>query len=254
MVTSLGAYPTFNYHVAGFGGVLHTVPYREDREDLEALAEAVRETGAPLVYLANPDNPMGTWHNAAAVQSFIAAIPEATVIVLDEAYVQFAPNGVDFPVDTNDPRVIRMRTFSKAYGMAGARVGYALAAREVVGGLNRIRNHFGVNRLAQAGALASLDDDPFLEQVVASVDEGRREYYELARRLNLGYLPSATNFVTIDVGGLERARELLSQLQEHDIFIRMPGVAPLNRCVRITVGTPSERTVFAKVFAQLITG
>ncbi|MGI9336055.1 MAG: pyridoxal phosphate-dependent aminotransferase [Gammaproteobacteria bacterium] len=254
VVTSLGAYPTFNYHVAGFGGVLHAVPYRDDCEDLSALAEEVRNTGAPLVYLANPDNPMGTCHDAGALRSFFAALPETTLIVVDEAYVQFAPEGVDFTVDTGDPRIVRMRTFSKAYGMAGARIGYALAARDVIGGLNRIRNHFGVNRLAQAGALASLDDDPFLAHVIAAVDAGRREYYELARRLNLACVPSATNFVTIDVGGVERARALLSQLQDRNIFIRMPGVAPLNRCVRITVGTPEERAVFAQAFEQLVDG
>jgi histidinol-phosphate aminotransferase len=86
VVTSLGGYPTFNYHIAGYGAVMHTVPYIEDREDIDALAQAARETGAAMVYLANPDNPMGTWWDADSVERFLAAVPDTTMIVLDEAY------------------------------------------------------------------------------------------------------------------------------------------------------------------------
>ena len=150
VVTSHGAYPTFNYHVAGFGGVLEAVPYRDDRIDLEALLDAVRRVDAPLVYLANPDNPMGTWHDAADVRAFIAGLPGSTLLVLDEAYIEFAPASAAFPIHADDPRVIRMRTFSKAHGMAGARIGYAVAPSRTIAGLDRIRNHFGVNRIAQA--------------------------------------------------------------------------------------------------------
>ena len=169
VVTSHGAYPTFNYHVAGFGGVLEAVPYRDDRIDLEALLDAVRRVDAPLVYLANPDNPMGTWHDAAQVRAFIDELPESTLLVLDEAYIDFAPVSATFPIDAGDPRVIRMRTFSKAHGMAGARIGYAIAPSRTIAGLGRIRNHFGVNRIAQAGALASLEDPAFIASVVEEV-------------------------------------------------------------------------------------
>ena len=89
VVTSLGAYPTFNYHVAGFGGRLVTLPYRDDHEDLDALVETVRAKNAPLVYLANPDNPMGTWHISEAIIAFAKALPETTLLVLDEAYCEF---------------------------------------------------------------------------------------------------------------------------------------------------------------------
>jgi histidinol-phosphate/aromatic aminotransferase/cobyric acid decarboxylase-like protein len=129
VVTSDGAYPTFNYHVAGFGGVLHKVPYSGDHEDPEALVARATEVGAKLIYLANPDNPMGTWHDAATIRAAIDGVPEGAVLVLDEAYVDFAPEGTAPPLDPADPRVIRMRTFSKAYGMAGARVGYAWGTR-----------------------------------------------------------------------------------------------------------------------------
>lgn len=252
VVVSLGGYPTFNYHVAGFGGVLHRVPYRGDHEDLAGLAAKVHETGAPLVYLANPDNPMGTRHDAAAVGAFIESLPEHTLLVLDEAYIEFAPADTAPPIDTRDARVVRMRTFSKAHGMAGARIGYAIAAREVVTGYDKIRNHFGVNRIAQAGALASLYDGEFVARVVAEVAAGREHYYRLAERLQLKSVPSATNFVAIDVGSGERARALLKALEAEGVFVRMPGVAPLDRCLRVSVGTAPERARFAQVFEQVV--
>ncbi|MCH9823902.1 MAG: aminotransferase class I/II-fold pyridoxal phosphate-dependent enzyme, partial [Alphaproteobacteria bacterium] len=141
VVTSDGAYPTFNYHVAGFGGVLHKLPYRDDHEDLPALLEKARETGAKLVYFANPDNPMATWSKGADVLKALERLPEGCLLVLDEAYIEFAPEGTAAPIEIEDPRVIRMRTFSKAYGLAGARVGYALGAAPLIMAFNKIRNH-----------------------------------------------------------------------------------------------------------------
>ena len=253
VVTSLGAYPTFNYHVAGFGGVLEAVPYRDDRIDLDALLDEVLRLDAPLAFLANPDNPMGTWHDAARVRAFIDALPETTLLVLDEAYIEFAPASAVFPIDADDPRIIRMRTFSKAHGMAGARIGYAIAPARTVAGLGRIRNHFGVNRIAQAGALASLGDPAFVASVVEEVARGRDEYHALARRLGLASVPSATNFVAIDAGGDgDRARALLARLQDQGVFVRMPGVAPLDRCIRVTVGTAPERAEFARIFETVV--
>jgi len=211
-----------------------------------------RHSEAPLVYLSNPDNPMGTWHDSAAVQRFVDALPEGRLLVLDEAYIDFAPEGTAPAVDTQDPRVIRMRTFSKAHGMAGARIGYAIAHRELITGLNKIRNHFGVNRLAQAGALASLQDEAFISGVIEAVAEGRQDYYALAEGHGLTALPSAANFVAVDVGGGKRAREILKALLAHRVFVRMPGVAPLDRCIRVTVGTPEDREVFAEAFAKVL--
>jgi len=250
VVTSDGAYPTFNYHVAGYGGALYRVPYRDDHIDLEALAAKAHEVAAPLVFLANPDNPMGTWHDGAAVSAFIDTLPERCLLVLDEAYVDFAPASVHLPFDPHDPRVVRMRTFSKAHGMAGARIGYAVAHRDIAQAFDKIRLHFGVNRIAQAGALASLQDPDFVPWVVEQVARGREDYYALAGELGLETIPSATNFVALDVGGGERARRLLRALHERGVFVRMPGVAPLDRCIRVTVGTPEERAALAPLLRE----
>jgi histidinol-phosphate aminotransferase len=250
-VTSLGAYPTFNYHVAGFGGNLERVPYRDDRNDLDALADAARRTDARLVYLANPDNPTGSWHTGRDLAAFLDRLPDGSLLLLDEAYIDFAPEDAIVPMDTGDPRLIRLRTFSKAHGMAGARIGYAIGTPETIAAFDKIRLHFGINSLAQAGALAALRDGEYLASVVAQVAAGRRDYEALARELELAPLPSATNFVTIDVGGRDRARALVAALAERDVFIRMPGAPPLDRCVRVTVGTPSERERFAAILREV---
>ena len=250
-VTSRGAYPTFNFHVSGYGAKLELVPYRNDRNDLEGLARAARETGARIVYLANPDNPSGSWHSAGDLTAFQENLPASCLLMLDEAYADFAPEGTIPEINPLDPRIVRLRTFSKAHGMAGLRIGYAIACAETISAFDKIRLHFGVNGIAQAGALASLADRSYLESVIAAVAEGRHDYAQLARELGMTPLPSAANFVTFDVGGAERASALLAALVEQDVFIRMPGAPPLDRCVRVTVGTPPERAKFAEVLRRV---
>ena len=137
VVTSAGAYPTFNFHVTGFGGEIIRVPYQDDHEDPKALLAAARTHGAKLIYLSNPDNPMGSHHPSATLTAMIDALPEGCLLALDEAYVELAPEGTAAVVAADDPRVIRFRTFSKAHGMAGLRLGYALAAPDLAWPLTR---------------------------------------------------------------------------------------------------------------------
>lgn len=241
VVTSDGAYPTFNYHVAGYGASLIKVPYRDDREDPEALLKAVSETGAKLVYLANPDNPMGSWHKAAVIDDMIADLPEGCLLVLDEAYAEFAPEDAVPLIDTENPQVLRMRTFSKAHGLAGLRVGYAIGAAEVIRSFEKVRNHFGMTRLGQAAALAALADTDWLESVRREVTASRDRIADIARANGLEPLPSATNFVTLDCGrDAAFAKAVLNALVERDIFVRMPFAEPGNRCIRISCGTSSD--------------
>ncbi|MEP2030688.1 MAG: pyridoxal phosphate-dependent aminotransferase [Paracoccaceae bacterium] len=241
VVTSEGAYPTFNYHVAGFGGALHKVPYRDDQEDVHALFARADEVDAKLVYLANPDNPMGTFHTGSDIVSALDRLPSGCLLVLDEAYVECAPPGTAAVVDSEDPRLIRMRTFSKGYGMAGARVGYAIGAAELIKSFDKIRNHFGMNRAAQAGALAALNDQKWLTHVQSEIATARTRIVQIAANNGLKTLPSATNFVTIDCGqNVNFARSVLDGLIARDIFVRMPFATPQNRCIRISCGTSSD--------------
>jgi histidinol-phosphate aminotransferase len=247
-----GTYPTFVYHVTGFGSQVASVPYRADGSvDLPALAELAQRVRPRLVYLANPDNPSGTLAGAADVHAFLAALPPESLVVLDEAYADFVPSE-DLPEPGGDPRVVRMRTFSKAYGLAGARIGYALAARETIATLGKIRLQYGVNRTAQIGAAAALAEGDFIAGVIAEVARGRAEYAALGARLGIRTLPSVTNFVCFDLGSRERAEAMVEALLENGIFIRKPGAPPLDGFIRVTVGTAAERAVFADVFRGLL--
>jgi len=246
VVTSDGAYPTFNYHVAGFGGTLHKVPYKNDAEDPDALLAKAQETKARLIYLSNPDNPMGSWHDAARIQAMIDAVPDKCLLILDEAYADLAPDSAIPAIDVTDTKLIRMRTFSKGYGMAGARVGYAIGEAETIEAFHKIRNHFGMCRISQAGALAALKDQDYLNDVRAKVATSRDRIGQIARDNGLTPLPSATNFVTIDCGqDGDFARAVLAGLIAEGIFVRMPFVAPQDRCIRVSCGGAAEMEALA---------
>lgn len=249
VVSSLGAYPTFNYHVAGFGGQLDLVDYASDLQDTGALI--AKAEGAKLIYLANPDNPMGAALPASEIETMVQKIPDGSLLVLDEAYGEFAEALPRIAPD--DPRVIRMRTFSKAYGLAGLRVGYAIGPRDVIAAFDRVRNHFGVNRMAQTAALAALEDQDWLAHVRQQVAASRARIGQIGATCGLNALPSQTNFVTLDCGGDGAlARQVVAELAARDVFIRMPGVAPLDRCVRISCGPDADMDVLAEALPQAV--
>jgi len=253
VVTSLGGYPTFNYHVAGFGGRLVTVPYENDRENIQGLVEAARRENAPLLYMANPDNPMGSWWEAGEIQRAIDALPETTLLILDEAYCETAPASALPPLDVTRPNVIRMRTFSKAYGLAGMRCGYAIGEESVISAFDKVRNHFGMNRLAITAALAALDDQEYLRGVVADVIACRERVATIAAANGLASVPSATNFVTIDCGGDGAfALKVMQELIARDVFVRKPMAPRLDRCIRVSTGPATEIDFFEEVFPQAL--
>ncbi|GAA6148417.1 pyridoxal phosphate-dependent aminotransferase [Pseudooceanicola nitratireducens] len=253
VVTSSGAYPTFNYHVNGFGGVLKMVPYRDDAEDLPALIARANDTGAKLVYLANPDNPMGSHWRGEEIATALEDLNPDTLFVLDEAYAEFAPTEAAVDLDVEDPRLIRMRTFSKAYGLAGARIGYAIGATPLIRAFEKIRNHFGMNRTAQVAALAALEDQQYLAQVVDQVRASRAAIVGIAKDHGLSALPSATNFVTVDMGGTgDLARAMVAALARRGVFVRMPFVAPQDRCIRVSCGTDADMAVLAEHFGPAL--
>ena len=246
VVTSNGAYPTFNFHVAGYGGCLHKAPFKADFEDPDALLTLARQTQAKLIYLSNPNNPMGSHHLAARIEAMIDALPEGCLLILDEAYVDLAPLGTEPTISPDDPRIIRMRTFSKGYGMSGLRVGYAIGAAPLIEAFNKVRNHFGVGRIAQAGALAALGDRDYLAWVQDQIIAARASFGQVARESGLIPLPSATNFLAMDCGSDgDFARRVLAELLARDIFVRMPGVAPLDRCIRVSLGGAAELAAFS---------
>ncbi|MCB1511549.1 MAG: pyridoxal phosphate-dependent aminotransferase [Hyphomicrobiaceae bacterium] len=244
VITSDGAYPTFNFHVAASGGRLVKVPYHDDREDLGALLDAAKAANAPLLYVSNPDNPMGSWWPADEIQRMIAALPGDTLLLLDEAYVDTAPEGTAPPIDVSNPQVLRFRTFSKAYGLAGIRVGYAIGETGVIANFEKVRNHYGINRLGQVAGLAAIEDQAYLRQAVARISGARDRIGRIGQANGLQPLPSATNFVTLDCGrDAAHARAIMQALLDRGVFVRMPAVAPLNRCIRIGAGRDEDLAI-----------
>ncbi|MBB4121625.1 pyridoxal phosphate-dependent aminotransferase [Martelella radicis] len=255
VVTSLGAYPTFNYHVDGFGGKRVSVPYAGDREDLDALMAAVKEHDATMVYFANPDNPMGSfWHEDDVIR-FVEELPETCMMVLDEAYCECGPAEAFPAIDRflDRPNVLRFRTFSKAYGLAGARAGYIIGETETIAAFNKIRNHFGMPRLTLVAAEAALADQAYLQSVIGRIRESRDEIARIARDNGLEPLPSATNFVAIDCGrDGAYSRAIVDALGARGVFIRMPGVAPLDRCIRVSTGPSEDMDLFAQELPSVL--
>lgn len=253
ILSSLGGYPTFNYHVHGFGAKLVTVPYRDDHEDLEALHDAAWRERPKLAYLANPDNPMGTWHSGDKVAAFAKALPPETMLILDEAYCETAPDGTLPDIDVNTPNVLRFRTFSKAYGMAGVRVGVVFGPEEAAQAFNKVRNHFGISRIGQAGAIAALKDQDWLRTVVGAVDASRKRVAGAALACGLKPIASATNFVAIDCGRDGAfAKAVLDGLIERDIFVRKPAAPVLDRCIRVSCGTDADMALFEAALPEAV--
>jgi histidinol-phosphate aminotransferase len=253
-VASAGTYPTFGYHVRAQGAELAEVPYREDmRCDLEALAERAAALGAAVVYLANPDNPSGTFWTGDEVRALAGNLPAGCALFLDEAYADFTEEPLDGLGEPPD-RLLRFRTFSKGHGLAGLRIGYAIAAERYTAAFDKIRVQFGVNRVAQAAALAALHDPEHLEWVVSETETERRYYRELGERQGWSAIPSSTNFIAFDVGDADLAAAWVGALEQRGVFVRRGGSPPLDRCIRITVGRTQHRQALEPILAELKEG
>lgn len=247
-----GTYPTFAYHVAGYGGRLDEVDYLHDgTTDCAALLARARRDTPKIVYLANPDNPSGRFIERAELAALYEALPRESLLLLDEAYADFVDEAELLDADRDD-RLVRLRTFSKAYGMAGARIGYALTTERNVRIFQKIRLHYGVNRNAQIGALASLGDDEFRRSVVAATAVARDEYYRLARDLRRRYIESRTNFVCIEMETAQRARQVMEALLARGVWIRKPGAPPLDAYIRVSAGTSPMRAAFAAALREVL--
>jgi histidinol-phosphate aminotransferase len=253
VATSLGAYPTFNFHVAASGGILCATPYVHDQESPQDLLKLANDGNAKLLYFANPDNPMGTCWPAHVVDSMITAVPDTCMLLLDEAYIEFAPDGTAPAVDVSRKNLLRFRTFSKAHGLAGIRVGYVIGHAHMISAFDKIRNHFGISRMSQAGAIAAIEDTNWVANIKSEVNIARQRIYDIAQANNLKPVASATNFVSIDCGrDGTYARSIVDGLLTHGIFIRMPGVAPLNRCIRVSCGTAADIDLLAEALPLVL--
>ncbi|GAB4260705.1 MULTISPECIES: pyridoxal phosphate-dependent aminotransferase [Deferrisoma] len=233
------------------GGTIRSVPLKDHRVDLEAVARAVGPATA-LVILGNPNNPTGTAFTAAAWERFWNALPEDVAVVLDEAYAEYAddpgfPDGARY-VGEDRPLLV-VRTFSKAYGLALLRMGYGIAPAGLVDYLNRLRLPFNANGVAQAAAVAALEDGEYLERARRVNREGRERLYAFFSRLGLEYLESQANFVAVRVGDGDA---VYRRLLDHGVIVRSIRSFGMPEWIRVTVGLPEELDRFETAFAAVL--
>jgi histidinol-phosphate aminotransferase len=256
-VTSERSFVVYAMAVHAAGGQLIEVPMREDGFDLDAMLDAINED-TRIVFLANPNNPTGTMCDAAAVDEFLARVPGHVVVVLDEAYYEFAAHfAAQRKVESSKSldyvrqgaSVVVLRTFSKAYGLAGLRVGYGVGPAELLAYCARMRNTFSVSSVAQAAALAAIEDPAHVERVVAN-NAAQAQVLGVGL-LALGYrvAPTWANFLYCDVG--EDAADFAGRLRGEGVSVRPLGVWGAPSCIRVSVGTPEQNQIFLSAASKI---
>jgi len=244
-VVSQHAFAVYPLATQAVGARCIEVPARQYGHDLDAMLQAI-DTSTRLAFVANPNNPTGTFLDAAAVAAFVAAVPDHVLVILDEAYTEYLPHDkrVDtFPWLAKYPNLIITRTFSKAYGLAGLRVGYAAAHPDVADLMNRVRQPFNVNSLAQAAATAALDDEEFLARSYALNQAGMAQLTLGFGRLGLEHIPSWGNFVSVKVG---RAAEIYQELLRAGVIVRPVASYGMPEYLRVTVGLHDQNEKFLR--------
>jgi len=206
-----------------------------------------------VVFIANPNNPTATIVTADEVERFMTRVPERTIVVFDEAYIEFAL-GPDFPDTLNyvkqGRKVAVLRTFSKAASLAGPRVGYGVADADAIALMNRIRQPFNVNSLAQAAALAALEDDGHILECVRMIEAGRHFLYDEFKTLGVQYVPARANFILVDVG--RSAADIYQKLLHEGVIVRPMTPFGMETALRITVGTPEENRKLVKALRRVL--
>ncbi|MGH9509785.1 MAG: histidinol-phosphate transaminase [Terriglobales bacterium] len=249
-VTSELSFIVYTHVVQASGAKLIRVPVRNWGFDLDAVARAI-SADTRLVFLANPNNPTGTMFDAAATDAFLARVPAHVVVVLDEAYCDYAgdyarAHGIEYSHSLDYVRqgrnVVVLRTFSKAHGLAGLRVGYGFGPPELAQLLGRLRNPFSVSAVAEAGALAALDDDTHIRRAVENNRTGVAWLTSQLKELGLQPVPTTSNFIFCEVG--EDAGDLTKRLQSEGVIIRPMTAWGAPSAIRVTVGTPENNQLF----------
>ena len=251
----LVANPTFlMYGVssAAHGADIKVIPTRYFKYDLKAMKAAVTKN-TKVIFIANPDNPNGTYVSKYELEDFLKGLPEDVIVFLDEAYSEFAeeqdyPNGLDYLGKNN---IIVARTFSKAYGLAGLRVGYGISSPEIIKYMEAVREPFNVNSLAQIAALGALKDKEFLAKSKKLVREGKKFLYAGLKAMGVRYVPSVTNFILIELG--PAAGDVSDKLLKKGVIVRNMKAWGLENFIRVTIGKKEENKRFIKELKKIIT-
>ena len=244
------AKPTFLIYqiVAGVENVrVRYVPLKDYRYDLDSMKKAVTKK-TRIIFIANPDNPTGTYVTKKSLDRFMSGLNKDTIVFFDEAYYEFARPLRGYPETLKflkaGRNVIITRSFSKIYSLAGLRVGYGIANKGLIECMNKVREPFNVNSLAQAGAIAALKDDGFVTKTRRLVEEGKRFMYDRFDAMGIRYIKSATNFILFEAG--RDAANIYNKLLKRGIIVRNMKAWGLNGFLRVTIGTMKENIAFIK--------
>ncbi len=251
VLTSDGSFAMYYIAAQEVGAQLVRVPLKNSEYDLEAISRGIGER-TKVVFLANPNNPTGTMFTATEFERFFPRVPEDVVVVLDEAYFDY----VQRPDYSRSLEYVRqgrnllvLRTFSKAHGLAGLRIGYGIGRPELLGYLNRIRSPFNTSAIAQAAALAALDDVDHIRRSVESNNRGLKFLAEGLARMGVKFIPSVTNFILVDVGS--DGDEVFELLKHEGVIVRPMAFMGFPTAIRVTVGTQEENETFLRAFEKV---
>ena len=253
VIVSRSSFPVYDIFVNVMRAKLVKVPMKDFGLDLEAMARAI--TGeTKLIFVCNPNNPTGKIVTTAEVDAFMAKVPDHVLVIFDEAYYELVdsdayPQTIEY-IQQSRRNVMIMRSFSKAYGIAGIRLGYAIAMPEILAPLQRVKEPFAVNLLAQAAGIAALSDKAFLQKTVAANDVGRRFLCAEFDRLGLQYLESHTNFILVEFG--PEACALQQRLLRHGVIVRPCTNYDLSEHLRITVGDQCQNARLIEILDRML--
>ena len=248
------SFSMYEIYAAQCNAVPIRVPLRNFTHDLEAMADAITPK-TRIVYVANPNNPTGTLVRQAEVERFLARVPENVIVVFDEAYDEYVADAEKpdlRPFVRAGRNVMILHTFSKAYGLAGLRVGYGITRPEIAEVLNRVRSPFNVNLPAQAAAVAALADTDHVAQTVALNAAGLRYFYGEFQKMGLYYVPSEGNFVLVDTG--RDSRDVFEQLQQKGVIVRAAYGMGLPEFIRVSTGTQAQNERFIAALKDVMAG
>lgn len=235
------------------GVTVKKIALTEDfRFDLGKMAESI-DSGTKMVYIANPNNPTGTYVTRSEFERFMRKVPENVIVIMDEAYFEYSREVPDYPhsLDYNFSNVVTLRTFSKAYGLAGFRIGYGIASERIVSQMMKTKLTFEPTTLAQTAAYAALDDQEFITKSKKVVESGRKRLYRFFEKRGVSYIPSISNFVLMKLSSEEKAVEFTQKMLEKGVILRRTNSFGLPDCVRITIGRKKEMDHFEQVFDSI---
>ncbi len=253
IITAKGSFIGFKVLANASGKKVHWVPMKNHHYDLEAMAEKINDY-TKLIYIANPDNPMGTYITREEFDSFYAHVPDRVLIILDEAYYEFAQSTPDYPdsMTYRYDNVITLRSFSKAYGLAGARIGYGFAHDKLIGNLMKVKVPFEPSYLSQVAGYAALDDTAFLNNTIELNKSSMDYMMKEIEKLNIQYVPSITNFITTVWDSEDKAISITKRLLEKGVIVRHLTPFGWNNCIRISFGLKEENQRFITAITEIL--